>query len=81
LVISASSSIIRIGMVLTIVFMVMVMVMVVIAYYYYAESASAELLAPTRGSVWFLLGVIATVLQESNVLCVRPSRRYVGSFS
>ena len=50
--------------------------MVVIAYYYYAESASAELITPTRGSVWFLLGVIAAVLQ--NVLCVRPSRRTKG---
>ena len=51
--------------------------MVVIAYYYYAESASAEFLTPTRGSVWFLPGVIAAVSppKESNMLCVRPSRR------
>ena len=46
--------------------------MVVIAYYYYAESASAELLTPTRGSVWFLLGVIATVLQGEQ-FAMRPS--------
>ena len=40
--------------------------MVVIAYYYYAESA------PTRGSAWFLLGVIATVLQGEQY-AMRPS--------
>ena len=38
--------------------------MVVIAYYYYAESAAVKFTTPTRGSVWFLLGVIATVLQR-----------------
>jgi hypothetical protein len=55
--------------------------MVVIAYYYYAESASAELITPTRGSVWFLLGVIAAVLQEKQC-AMRPSvEAYKRSFS
>jgi len=29
-----------------------------------AESASAEFITPTCGSVWFVIGVIVTVLQE-----------------
>ena len=46
--------------------------MVVIAYYYYAESAGAKFITPTRGSVWFLLGVIATVLPRKQY-AMRPS--------
>jgi hypothetical protein len=49
--------------------------MVVIAYYYYAESASAELITPTRGSVWFLLGVIATVSPPKKATCYASVRR------